>query len=228
VDDIIIEVKQGDKIVRFSAKDLVVSDDLVFDAKRNPALEVFWEGLSSSIKYMEAELEIKISEYIAYHKQFLKWFLKGKGEKDTIEARNEAFSLVYAENVTVEDENLAAIFAFKGYCEERKQPLNMDEWNILLQWSSNSNIQVEVRDFNFFRQKMFASKRNSIFYDKLLHEQLMLQDIARTIDAIAKGMIQKGVLLATLISGQRSLMAQKEKIFEKVLSMDENKNLEEV
>ncbi len=220
IGNIIVEVDISGTPVRVEARDLVFSDNIEEDAKRNPELEVLWENIASYIKWMLSDLELKIEEFSAYSKKYIKWYLKGKGEKDTIEGRNEAFFTVYGRDVEEKDMKLAAVFAFRGFCEEKRQPLSHEEWLNLLQFVEGMQF-AEVRDFREFYDKMYKARLSGIFYDDLIRSLNELKEASETVSAIAEGFKQKGVLIATMLSGKKSKIYEKEKVLEEIIKKDE-------
>lgn len=223
VDTIKVLLEVGGLEREVSAQDLLFANDIELDAKQNPAREVFWESLANECKFLLLDQELKIDEYIAYHKQFLKWYLKGKSEKDTIEGRNEAFYIVFSSNTTELECRTAAIFAYRGYTEERRLPLSHDEWLLLLRWAdTGGEIAVRNNEFNEFYQRMFQARRQGIFYDRLIIERNQLEEARNIIVSIADGMKQKGILLASLLSGKKSYITKKEDLIEKILEKEVN------
>lgn len=221
INDLIVVVRRNDVEERLSASKLVFSDDLEVDAEDNPSLEVVWSNMSSMLQRMLTDQEQKIEEFVAYYKRFLKWYLKGKGEKDTIEGRNEGFYTIFGKNVGQKELYLAVAWAFKGYCEERKQNLNLDEWNLLLQWADGMTKDTpDIRDFREFSNLMLSGRNKNIFYDELIKQKHELEEAFLSVDAVAKGFNQKGVLIASMLSGRRGLVVAREKLFTKIKKED--------
>ena len=174
--------------------------------EKNPGEMTFWGGVAHQMVHQQDEAELIIKGFTAYCKKYIKMYLKGKNEKDTIDGRDDAFYTVYGKNVELKERRLAGIMAYKGYCEEVKQPLSNAEWQELSQWvilSDTKEISCKVREFADFYVQMMQPISANMYYDDLMKKFFKLKEAVGTIVAIAGGYRSFSFSLKSLVELKR-------------------------
>jgi hypothetical protein len=228
-----VEIRKGgvkvsillkDGRVDFSSNDLAISD-VARDVEKTTELEVFWETIAAGLRKKIAELNTEKERILSFWRRYVKWWLRGRGEKDTLEGRQDGLILLFSKKTPEKERRINAMFAYGGYLEEiEKRKLSVDETNRILEWAKSGNgneeqlVQSISKFLNFYNEMMTYSKgEEGIWYEDLIEFELKLKEVQDIAEAFANAYRQKAVLLASVVSGRRSLGAMKEELLRFVM-----------
>jgi hypothetical protein len=212
--------------VEFSSADLAITD-IARDVEKTTELEVFWETIASGLRRKIAELSMEKERILSFWRRYVKWWLKGRGEKDTLEGRQDGLILLFSRQTTERERRVNAMFAYSGYLEEiEKRKLSVDEVNSILAWAKSGNgggreAQGISAFLNFYNEMLsYSVGEKGVWYEDLVEFELKLKEVQDIAEAFANAYRQKAVLLASVVSGRKSLGAMKEELIR--FMMDEN------
>jgi hypothetical protein len=213
--------------VEFSSADLAITD-IARDVEKTTELEVFWETVAAGLRRKIAELNVEKERILSFWRRYVKWWLKGRGEKDTLEGRQDGLILLFSRQTSERERRINAMFAYSGYLEEiEKRKLSVDEVNNILVWAKSGD-GGEHREahgisafLNFYSEMLsYSVGEKGVWYEDLVEFELKLKEVQDIAEAFANAYRQKAVLLASVVSGRKSLGAMKEELIR--FMMDEN------
>lgn len=229
VDGLKLKISFGRDTLEFQSKEMAIRD-ISNDIERTTEMEVFWDGLCAGFRKKVAGLELERDRVLAHWRKFVKFWLKGRGEKDTIEGRLDGLFLLFSKETSEKERRRNAIFSWKGYGMEIQRVLDTISENDLLKWAESGDdewiakINPEFLEF-YYEMMKFSFGEDGVFYEDLMAIVNEAKQILETLESISTAFRQKAVLLASVISGRRSLTSLREEVFKIFREFDgENNN----
>jgi len=207
---VVLRLDNGEELEKDIVSSLRINS--LSDAQYHASEELFWAVLWSELNKKRANLkDLYLARYLAHCRMYAKWALKGRKEKDTIEARNDFVVLVFSSDTDDVVKRAAVVDAFKGYCIEIGKQLTPDEAVKLDEYRRG---EIETPDFlKDFVEKMFIYEKEGVYHDTIMDYLHELEEQFNVIEGILNAFRQRGIFLASMLSGSKKSIAEYEASF---------------